>query len=168
MNPPEKTQSVPTEVSLMAGLAIAWSGQWLIAVLALPIWMGLRRIRPATPPQVVFVSAIVASETLVGWYAVHEGYLMAGALVEILAVFAVGLLLFVTWSVNWAYVLIAHSLFILCMRANDLYQGGFDDRMRKACLGGIALRALLAWQLFDFTRRRVAATPPQSDEAGKA
>jgi Mn2+/Fe2+ NRAMP family transporter len=103
--------------------------------------------------------------------AVFSGYAPPYTLVETFMVVAVGLLLFFTCSKTWALVLMAHSLFIIYLRVNDLFQGAYEERFQKIYLGGIALRAILLWELIDYIRCPVAETKSPAadlDETGNA
>lgn len=139
---------------------MVWSGQWLTAILGMLAWHVLRRHQPSTHPNILFVSAIILGETPSVLAGIFTGYAHPLIALEVLAVLVLGLLLFYKASKTWASALLAHSLFIIFLRASELYQGTYDERFQRIYFGAIALRAIVAWELFDYIRRPMLAIQP--------
>ena len=172
VNQNQQAPAFPAEFGIMAGLALGWSGQFPTAILALIAWFILRRVRPATPSEILLVTAVIIVETPVALVAIFAGYALPIAAVEILVVFAISLLLFFTRARLWAVVLLTHAGYVAVMRSLDLYHGAFEQRYQRIALGAIALRLIIAWLLISYIRRPapmiVEASNASSNETGNA
>jgi hypothetical protein len=163
--PVNQNQPAPvfqTELAIMSGIALAWSGQFPIAILALAAWFILRRVRRTTPSEIMFVTAIIIAQTPLSLVAIFAGYAQPIAAVEILVVLAAGLLLFFTHARIWAYALLTHAGYIIVMRSLELSHGVFEQSIQRFALGAIILRVVIAWLLITYLRRPATSTaePP--------
>ena len=143
MSQNSNTAHFPAEFGIIAGLVIGWSGQFPNAILALIAWFILRRMRPATPSEVLFVSAIIFGGVPLPLIATFAGYALPSVAIELLAVLAIAVLLYITHARVWACVLLIHTCYVAFMRSFDFYRGASDQ---KVVIGAIVVKLIIAWQ----------------------
>jgi hypothetical protein len=154
MSQKQQVAVFPIEWGVMSGCVLAWSGALPAAILAIIAWFVLRHFRPATPSTILLVTAIITAESLLGVVATFFGYGSVGFVVEVVAVLAVSLLLFLTHAKQWAYVLVIHSGYVIVMRSIAIHQGRLEIEpgFERIEIGAIAVRVLIAWLLVSFIR----------------
>ena len=131
----------------MAGISLALSGQLPTAILAGVLWFVLRRIRKHTTAQVLLVTSILIATFILGLIAIAAGMAVPLAAVEMIAVTTIALLLFFTGASVWAYILIAHSTYIVLVRILSFHDASFTASEQRMMIGAIALKLLVIWML---------------------
>jgi hypothetical protein len=156
------TTAFPAEFGTMAGISLALSGQLPTAILAGVLWFVLRRIRESTSARVLLVTSTLIATFILGLIAIAAGMGVPLAAVEMIAVTTIALLLFFTGASVWAYILIAHSAYIVLVRILSFHDAFFAASEQRMVIGAIALKLLVIWMLISHLRRGVLAAPPAS------
>jgi hypothetical protein len=158
------TSAFPTEFGAMAGISLALSGQLPTAILAGVLWFVLHRIRAGTSAQVLLVTSILIATFLLGLIAIAAGMAVPLAAVEMIAVTTIALLLFFTGASVWAYILIAHSAYIVLLRILSFQNASFTANEQGMVVGAIALKLLIIWMLISHLRGSISPAPSPAGE----
>jgi hypothetical protein len=158
------TSAFPTEFGAMAGISLALSGQLPTAILAAVLWFILRRIREGTSAQVLLVTSILIATFILGLIAIAAGMAVPLAALEMFAVTILALLLFFTGASVWAYILIAHSAYIVLVRIFSFQNASFTASEQRMVIGAIALTLLVIWMLISHLRRDISPAPSAARE----
>ena len=153
------TTAFPAEFGAMAGISLALSGQLPTAILAGVLWFVLRRIRESTSAQVLLVTSILIATFILGLIAIAAGMVVPLAAVEMIAVTTITLLLFFTGASGWAYILIAHSAYVILIRILSLHDAFFTTSEQRMVIGAIALKLLVIWMLISHLRGGISPAP---------
>ena len=148
----------------MAGISLALSGQLPTAILAGVLWFVLRRIRKSTSTQVLLVTSILIATFILGLIAIAAGMAVPLTAVEMISVTTVALLLFFTGASVWAYILIAHSTYIVLVRILSFDNAFFTASEQRMMIGAIALKLLIIWMLISHLRGGISPTPSTEGE----
>ncbi|MGE5194021.1 MAG: hypothetical protein ACM3U2_16115 [Deltaproteobacteria bacterium] len=166
MKPTESDPRFPLEFGALAGIALAVSNQYLIAIGALVAWFVLRNLRPQAAATVVLVGSIQVGTSIVGLIGIIAGVAHPYAAVEMFVVAIVGLLLVLKERPVWAYLMIVHSTVTIIMLGNRLLDPALSAADQRMLGGAIFLRGLVAWLLVAHLRSR-AGSPVPAENPGE-
>ena len=152
MKPSQTVQDIPFELCAAAGIALALSGQFPVAIVALVLWLVLRRIKPEAPSTIALVTSIQLSTAVLACLAVAMGMAPLSVVVEVAAVSIIALLLFFNGTPAWAYVIIVHSTYVAVHRALNLRESDLTTVQQRTLVGSIAVQVLIIWMLIAYLR----------------
>jgi hypothetical protein len=165
MKPGRPASAFPTDLTVAAGIALALSNQWLVAIVACILWPILRRIKAGTPYTILLVTSLLLASAILGLINVATGMLSPLALIEMAAVSAAALLLFFTGAATWAYLLILHAGYIMVQNCISLRSPYLTPVLQRTLLGWIAQKALITWMLASYLRRGATALPDSQPDS---
>jgi hypothetical protein len=162
MDQKNETSPAPVEATAAIGFALVLGGRLPELILGIIVWFAIRRVRPATPSPILFVTAMVVAETLLVLFALlFIGQApSAQFMLEVIAILVVGLLLFFTQARRWAYILLAYCGYSVAARSFELFHG-VEHQAQNFYFGAIAARVIMGWMLISFIRP--PALPPVTE-----
>lgn len=147
-------------------MGIVLSNQWLLAIMALIVWLILRQLKPSANSAMRLATSIQLGSVFLACVPVAIGMIppLPSIFIEVVAISVIAMLLFFNGTPAWAYVLIIHAGYIVVARISDLRTADFTAIQQRSVVGTIAIQLFAIWMLITYLRQlRLLLSQGQSD-----
>jgi hypothetical protein len=169
MKPNHQSLWFRAEYGIAAAILLSACGQFLIVGASGLAWCVVRAVRPGAPALLAVAASIFAASMVLAVVDLVAGHGSVAGSIEIFLAGTVALVLLFRRANLWAYLLIAHSLFVIIMGVFSLRQSDWAAVPARMAFGAVVLNVFLILLLVEHLRTvRPAVSPaaPTSHENG--
>ena len=169
MKPSPQSLWFRVEYGIAAAILLSACGQCLMVGTSGFAWCVLRAVRPGAPASLVVAASILAASMVLAVVDLVAGHGAVPGLVEVSLAATVAFLLLFRGTSLWAYLLIAHSLFVITSAFLNLRHPDWPAVSERVVFGAVVLNVFLILLLVSYlrtTRSAVSPTLPASHENG--